>query len=150
VDDPDCLVCRQLRSDFPVPGGFLLAGDAVAAFHAPPLDDRPRPYLGHLLVCTRRHADGWEALTAEEAAAVGRAARALAAALRRVRDLERVYTATVGHRVAHFHLDLLPRYAGTPHAVPWYAVDAWQGGPHGGADETAVLSEELRTALEAR
>jgi hypothetical protein len=50
-----CIVCRELRGDIAVPGGFLLEDAAAAAFHYPPLEEvgNTRPYLGHLLVVTR-------------------------------------------------------------------------------------------------
>ncbi len=48
----ECLVCRELRGDVAVPGGFLLEDAATVAFHYPPLEEvgNSRPYLGHLLV----------------------------------------------------------------------------------------------------
>jgi diadenosine tetraphosphate (Ap4A) HIT family hydrolase len=68
----DCLVCRELGGDVAVPGGFLWQDEQAIAFHTPPLEelDHPRPYLGHLLVVTRRHVAPLGELTEEEGAAI--------------------------------------------------------------------------------
>lgn len=119
-----CLVCRQLRGAVEVPGGLVDAG-LVAIFHRPPSEET-LPYAGHLLVCPRRHAADFAALTSEEAAAVG---AAISVASRALKDLgaARVYVATVGHHVDHLHVHLLPRWPETPDEVPWHAVDDWNG-----------------------
>ena len=53
------LVCDELTGEVAVPGGLALPEHELAvAFHVPPLPDRRDPYLGHLLVVTRRHAPG--------------------------------------------------------------------------------------------
>ena len=44
----DCLVCRELSGDVPVPGGMLVDEEHALAFHVPPLPGRGDPYLGHL------------------------------------------------------------------------------------------------------
>jgi histidine triad (HIT) family protein len=117
---PACLVCRELRGDVTVPGGFLLEDASAAAFHYPPLEEEgnPRPYLGHLLVVTRRHVARFGELTADESATVGRMAARLARALTEAGGAEWVYSAVVGMAVPHFPLHLLPRYPGTPRDVP--------------------------------
>lgn len=133
-----------------VPGGFLWLDGAAAAFHVPPLDEigRPRPYLGHLLVVTRRHVARLGELTDNEGAAVGRAAARLARTLTEAGGAEWVYSAVIGTGVPHFHLHLLPRYPGTPPEVAWHQVAEWAGGPHGGAEEIAELVGRLRPRVE--
>jgi histidine triad (HIT) family protein len=59
----DCLVCRELSGDVPIPGGMLVDEQHALAFHAPPLPGRGDPYLGHLLVVTRRHVTGLAGLS---------------------------------------------------------------------------------------
>jgi histidine triad (HIT) family protein len=144
-----CLACRELRGEVPIPGGFLWQDESVVAYHTPPLEEagNPQPYLGHLLVVTRRHVARLGDLTDTESSAVGRAAARLARALTEDAEAEWVYSAVVGTRTLHFHLHLLPRYPGTPPDVPWHAVDEWDDGPHGGPDEIAGLVERLRASL---
>lgn len=145
-----CLVCRELRGDVTVPGGFLLEDASAAAFHYPPLEEEgnPRPYLGHLLVVTRRHVARFGELTADESATVGRMAARLARALTETGGAEWVYSAVIGTGTPHFHLHLLPSYPGTPRDVPWHSVDEWEGGRHGGAHEIAELVARLQTSLD--
>ena len=38
-----CLVCRELRGDVALPGGFLLEDAAAAVFHYPPLEEIGNP-----------------------------------------------------------------------------------------------------------
>ncbi|HEV2713060.1 MAG TPA: HIT family protein [Gaiellaceae bacterium] len=148
--DADCLVCRELRGEIDIPGGFLEEDRVVLAFHVPPLAVEvgdPSPYLGHLLIVTRRHAPRLGDLTDDEAAAVGRAAARLARALIDVGGAEWVYSAVIGTGTPHFHLHLVPRYPGTPPDVPWYAVDEWEGAPRADADEIAALGARLKASL---
>jgi histidine triad (HIT) family protein len=146
-----CLVCRELRGDVEVPHGFLLEDAAAAAFHYPPLEEvvgDSRPYLGHLLVVTRRHVARLGELTEDESATVGRMMARLARALTEAGGAEWVYSAVVGRAVPHFHLHLLPRYPGTPRDVQWHSVDEWEGPEHGGAHEIAELVARLQTTLD--
>ena len=146
----ECLVCRELRGDVAVPGGFLMEDATATAFHYPPLEEvgNSRPYLGHLLVVTRRHVARLGELTDDESATVGRMAAQLARALTEAGGAEWVYSAVVGNSVPHFHQHLLPRYPGTPRDVPWHSVDEWEGARHGGAHEIAELAHRLQTALD--
>src|SRR6266508_463381 len=147
--DSKCLVCRELGGDVAVPGGLLWQDEQAVAFHVPPVEEvgNARPYLGHLLVVTRRHVARLGDLTAEEAAAVGRATARLARALTETGGAEWVYSAVIGTGVPHFHLHLVPRYPGTPRAVPWHQVNQWEGARRGGAEEIAEFVERLRARI---
>jgi diadenosine tetraphosphate (Ap4A) HIT family hydrolase len=141
-----CLVCREVAGQIEVPGGLLWDDEQVIAFHRPPLEGNPRPYLGHCMVVTRRHVDHLGDLTEGEAESVARAARALAGALQ-AEGVERVHVAVIGLGANHFHQHLYPRYPGVPSDTPWMAVDDLPNAPHGTADEIASLVERLRTHL---
>jgi diadenosine tetraphosphate (Ap4A) HIT family hydrolase len=141
---PDCLVCRELAGDLPLPGGLLWDDGLAAAFHVPPLPDRGDPYLGHLLVVTRRHAAGLADLSDEEGASVGRLAARLSRALVLTGGATWVHAGVVGLHVPHFHLHLVPRYADTPEDVAWHEVDEWDGARHGTAEEISELAVRLR------
>ena len=142
----ECLVCRELAGEVDLPGGLLWDDGLVVAFHLPPLEANPRPYLGHCLVVPRRHVDHLADLTVEEAEAVGRASRGLAGALQ-AEGAERVHVAVIGLGVPHFHQHLYPRYPGVPAGTPWMEVDELPAAPHGGAAEVADLVERLRRHL---
>ena len=99
------------------------------------------------MVVPRRHAPGWADLTDGEAAATGVVITRLARALQGTIDLERVYTAVIGHRVSHLHVHVVPRYTGTPSELDWMESREWDGAPQGGAGEIGELVGRLRTAL---
>jgi histidine triad (HIT) family protein len=144
---PDCLVCSEISGRIAVPGGLLWEEEHAVAFHVPPLPSRGDPYLGHLLVVTRRHVAGLADLSDEEGAAVGRLAAMLARALVDAGASTWVHSGVAGTHAPHFHLHLLPRYPETPPEVAWHAVNEWDGARHGGAEEIAELTARLRTSL---
>ncbi|HZQ82105.1 MAG TPA: HIT family protein [Gaiellaceae bacterium] len=140
----DCLVCQEVAGEIELPGGLLWDDEHAIAFHLPPLERfSQQPYLGHLLVVTRRHVDHVGDLTEAEATSVAQATRTLAAALRR-EGVERVHVAVIGLGVPHFHQHLYPRYPGVPEGTPWMGVDELPDAPHGGSAEIAALVDRLR------
>jgi diadenosine tetraphosphate (Ap4A) HIT family hydrolase len=141
----DCLVCREVAGEVDLPGGLLWDDEHAIGFHLPP-EIVARPYLGQLLVVTRRHVDHLGDLTDDEVVSVARASRALAAALR-TEGVERVHVAVVGLGVPHFHQHLYPRYPGVPDGTPWMEVDDLPDAPHGGAAEIEELVGRLRRRL---
>jgi diadenosine tetraphosphate (Ap4A) HIT family hydrolase len=138
-----------VRGEVALPGGLLLDDELLVAFHAwPPAAGLERPVLlGHLLVMPRRHVAGWEDLEPDEAAAIGRALARLARAQREALDLEHVYTATIGHRLAHLHVHLIPRHRGTPAELGMWQLDEWADAPFAGEAEAAAIVERLRAHL---
>jgi histidine triad (HIT) family protein len=149
VSDTTCLLCREIAGDIALPGGPLVDDELVFAFHVPPLESDPTPYLGHLLVSPKRHIDHFGDLKPSEAARIGTVAARLGKALRQTGPVERVYAAVIGTHVPHFHLHLLPRYVGMPSEVRWYAVDEWEGAERGGPAEIATLTDRLTASMRA-
>jgi diadenosine tetraphosphate (Ap4A) HIT family hydrolase len=143
----DCLVCQEIAGEVPVPGGLVWEEELAVAFHVPPLPARGDPYLGHLLVVTRRHVAGLADLSEGEGAAIGRGAALLARALVAAAGATWVHSGVVGTSVPHFHLHLLPRYPETPPEVAWHAVDEWAGARHGAAEAVIDLTTRLRAGL---
>jgi diadenosine tetraphosphate (Ap4A) HIT family hydrolase len=140
------LVCREVAGEFELPGGLLWQDEKAIAFHVPPLERNPMPYLGHCMVVTRRHVDHLGDLTIDEAESIARASRSIASALQ-AEGAERVHVAVIGLRTDHFHQHLLPRYPGVPTGTPWQAVDELPDAPHGDAKEIAAFVERLRAHL---
>jgi ATP adenylyltransferase len=141
-----CLVCREVAGEFDLPGGLLWEDSEVVAFHLPPTDENPRPYIGHCMVVTRRHVDHLADLSPQEARSVADASQTVASALR-AEGVERVHVAVIGLGVDHFHQHLYPRYPGTPPGTPWMDFDALTDAPHGGAGEIAEFVARLRVHL---
>ncbi len=140
----DCIVCRKHRSEIPVPGGFIYEDDMLVASHAQLRDGEDKAYMGTLFIEPKRHADGIEDLTEEEAAAVGHLARRLSQALKTVTNAEHIYLFRFGHDVHHFHLWLVPRYPGTPREYWGTKVDEWPEAPFGTFDEIAAFVDKIR------
>jgi diadenosine tetraphosphate (Ap4A) HIT family hydrolase len=105
-----CLACDIARDAHPVPGGILLR-HAGFVLHA--LAD-PTPLPGWLVLTSERHARAWYDLPPAELAALGPLAARVMSAQRRVLGAEHVYAFAIGDLLPHFHLHLVPRFAGTP------------------------------------
>jgi histidine triad (HIT) family protein len=154
VPPPPCFVCAKHRGDLPVPGGFVWLDELVVATHrimTTPKGKTVRDvYLGHLVVEPRRHAAELAELTDAEACALGVASARLSRSLMSVLPAEHIYAAIVGDEVPHLHLNLLPRYVGTPREYWWDRVDEWPDAPRGDEHAVAKLVERLRVGLDRR
>jgi len=139
----DCLVCQENSGEVQVPGGLLHSDDWTVVFHAPPVRSSD-VYLGHLLITSMRHAPDYADLHVDEAASVGREIARWSRALKGI-GAERVYVAVVGHGVPHLHVNLLPRWPGTPDEIPWYSIDDWAGAYRVSFAEAGTLAARLRT-----
>jgi ATP adenylyltransferase len=141
-----CDLCRKHRGEGPLAAPEVWRDPYVVVSHLAPGADG-RVYLGYLFVESRRHAAYLDDLTDDEAAAVGRAARRAAAALRAVLDVEHIFSAIVGRGIPHFHQHVFPRYRGTPERYGWLASDEWPDAPRGDLAAVAALCERLRANL---
>lgn len=137
-----CFVCAEQAGEVEVPGGVLDDGP-VLTFHVPPPDGVNPVYAGHLLVTAQRHAPDFAALDASEAGEVGVAIAKYSHALKQL-GAQHVYVATIGHRVSHLHVHLLPRWPETPADVPWHQIDEWAGARRVAAAGIAQLMDHLR------
>ena len=135
LTEKDCFVCRKHRGEIRVPGGVIYEDELLYVSHSEIRQGQEKAYLGILFIEPKRHADGIEDLTDEEAAAVGRLARRLSRSLKSATDAEHIYLFRIGHHVDHFHLWVVPRYPGTPREYWGVRVDEWPGAPFGGPEE---------------
>ena len=108
-NDP-CLACGIAAGRIATPGGIILRNGGFTV-HA--LAD-PTPLAGWLVVTSDRHARALYDLDAAEAAALGRVTARVMRAQREALGAEHVYAFAIGDVLRHFHLHLVPRYAGTP------------------------------------
>lgn len=104
-----CTACELLEGAREVPGGILLREDGFA-LHA--LDPSPLP--GWLVLTSERHARAWYDLHESELRQLGPLAARVMAAQRAALGAEHAYAFAIGDLLLHFHLHLVPRYAGTP------------------------------------
>lgn len=137
-----CLICAEHAGTVDVPGGLLDDG-SVVTFHVPQLDE-DSVYAGHLLVTSKRHVADFAGLDPQESGAVGMAIGKYSRALKSL-GAARVYVATIGHRVEHLHVHLLPRWPETPADLPWHRVDEWDGARRLASSEVERMMAELRS-----
>jgi histidine triad (HIT) family protein len=115
--DPGCVVCKIVAGE--LPARFLYADETVVSF----LDIAPAT-PGHALVVPRVHRrDLWE-IEDDELAAVSVTARKVAGALREILTasgmwLHHVSGEAAGQDVFHYHLHVIPRYAGDTVQPGW-------------------------------
>jgi histidine triad (HIT) family protein len=133
--DPDCLFCKIVAGE--LPSQRVDEDEHTVAF----MDINPGNRV-HALVIPRRHAADLMAIEPDDLAATVRAAQRLA---RRAVpalgadgvNLINACGAAAGQTVFHFHIHVLPRYAGDPLRLPWVPAP-------GDPDEIAATAELLR------
>jgi histidine triad (HIT) family protein len=132
--DPDCLFCKIVAGD--IPATRVYEDERTIAF----MDINPGT-RGHLLVIPREHAADLLEIEAEDLEAVARSAQTMAA---RVKDrlgadgvnLLNSCGSQAWQTVFHFHVHVIPRYAGDPLQLPWHPTP-------GDRDEIAAAAAAL-------
>jgi putative nucleotidyltransferase with HDIG domain len=115
--DPECLFCRIVAGE--LPATVIHADERTVAF----MDIQPAT-RGHALVVPRTHARDLEAIGAADLAACAATAQRVAGwALARLGadgvNLLNSCRAPAWQTVFHFHVHVIPRYAGDPLRLPW-------------------------------
>jgi histidine triad (HIT) family protein len=115
--DPDCLFCRIIAGE--IPSTRVDEDERTVAF----MDINPAT-RGHVLVVPREHSRDLLDISDEDLVAVARMGRKIAQ-----RQTERLGADGVNllnscgkpawQTVFHFHLHVIPRYAGDPLRLPW-------------------------------
>lgn len=108
-----CYQCEDQATDGAVLGVQSVIAEDDDARAVLALDPR---VAGHTIVVWKRHAHDFTELTDEETASLFRFCRDIARAIRAaIEGVERVYQVTMcDGEVNHLHIQLIPRYAGTP------------------------------------
>jgi diadenosine tetraphosphate (Ap4A) HIT family hydrolase len=86
----------------------------------------PVPIAGWMMVATREHRSGLDALSPEEAAEVGPILAAIAESVRAVTGAERTYGITFNEAVRHLHLHVIPRHADDASTTSWALADRYR------------------------
>ncbi|HEV2774385.1 MAG TPA: HIT family protein [Solirubrobacteraceae bacterium] len=115
--DPDCLFCKIVAGE--IPATIIAEEERTIAF----MDINPAT-RGHALVIPRAHARDVHEIDTEDLKAVAATAQVVAGRL-----VERLGAAGVNllnsngtaawQTVFHFHMHVIPRYAGDPLRLPW-------------------------------
>jgi histidine triad (HIT) family protein len=133
--DPDCLFCKIVAGE--VPGTIVAEDERTVAF----MDINPAT-RGHALVVPRRHAVDLGEVDGEDLAAVAEAARRLAVRARERLGADGInlmnsWGSAAWQTVFHFHVHVIPRYAGDPLKLPWKPAA-------GDEDEIKAAADALR------
>ena len=135
MSDADCIFCRIVAGE--LPAQIVAEDERTVAF----MDINPGT-RGHLLVIPRRHARNLYDVPADDLAAVVQAAQQLALRARDRLGADGVNLISSAEPAAwqtvfHFHVHVIPRYAGDPLRLPWTPAPA-------DPDELAKVAAELR------
>ena len=118
MSDPDCLFCKIVAGD--IPSTRVYEDERTIAF----MDINPGT-RGHLLVIPREHATDLLVIDPEDLAACARTAQIMAARASDRLEADGVNLlnscgAQAWQTIFHFHLHVIPRYAGDPLQLPWH------------------------------
>ena len=132
--DPDCLFCKIAAGE--IPATRVREDEHTIAF----MDINPAT-RGHVLVIPREHATDLFEVGREDLAACVAAAQELATRLREKLGADGVNLLNSCGRTAwqtffHFHVHVIPRYAGDPLRLPWTPAP-------GDRDEIAAAADAL-------
>lgn len=132
--DPDCIFCKIIAGR--IPSWKVYEDDRVFSF----LDIGPLS-RGHTLIIPKNHAVTLDDLDDDDAAALGRAARRIGAAVAEATgctgwNVLQNNGATAGQVVMHVHVHIIPRAEGDSLGFRW---------PAGNLDEAAA--KELQSLL---
>jgi histidine triad (HIT) family protein len=137
MSDPDCIFCKILVGE--IPARIVDEDERTIAF----MDIAPAT-RGHALVIPRAHAADLLSVGAEDLGAVALAAQRLAALARDRLGADGVNLinscgAAAWQTVFHFHVHVIPRYAGDPLKLPWVPAP-------GDSEQLDAVAQELRHA----
>jgi len=144
VHDESCVACQIVRGSRPTPGGILLRQGGLV-LHA--LAD-PSPLRGWIVLTSEAHARAWADLDPGTLAALGPLAARVMAAQRAALAAEHVYAFAIGDVVKHFHLHLVPRFAGTPERLR--GRRCFEGRPEDALPEAEVAAAARAVAAALR
>ena len=115
--DPDCLFCKIIAGE--IPSTRVYEDERTIAF----MDINPAT-RGHLLVVPREHTRDLLTIEPKDLSAVAKAAKRLALRMRDNLECDGINllnsaNAAAWQTVFHFHMHVIPRYAGDPLRLPW-------------------------------
>ena len=136
----DCIFCKIVKGE--IPSFKVYEDDKVYAFG----DINPAS-KGHTLVIPKNHAENLFEISEEDLAALHKAAKKIAGAIKTSLSAEGIATLqlngpAVGQEVMHYHLHLVPRLPGEP-ALP---MSHWELKP-GNMEEIGQVMEKIAAGV---
>jgi len=132
--DPDCLFCKIVAGE--IPATVVAQDERTVTF----MDINPAT-RGHVLVIPREHARDVHEIDPEDLKAVAASAQRIAARAVQALGADGVNLLqssgpAAWQTVFHFHMHVIPRYAGDPLRLPWVPAP-------GDMDDIAAAGAEL-------
>lgn len=134
----DCVFCK-IR-DGAIPGVKVFENDRTLAFmDINPVND------GHLLVIPKRHSANIFEIPEDDLAAVALTAKRMAVAVNKALEPEGLNLLesngrAAGQTVAHFHMHVIPRWAGDRKGLSWVMVG-------GDVDQIKQIADRIKAEL---
>jgi histidine triad (HIT) family protein len=135
----DCMICDKHKDLASATGGALFEKNGVTASHFPIIDNQPA-IRGHILIEPTRHVVEASDLTEDEAMATGLLIRNSIALLKSKLGAEHAYVFRINDKVPHFHVHVVPRFAGTPTEFWGHKITEWNGAAKLGLEEIKALT----------
>ncbi|HLM86439.1 MAG TPA: HIT family protein [Solirubrobacteraceae bacterium] len=134
MNDPDCIFCKILAGE--LPARIVDEDERTIAF----MDIAPAT-AGHALVIPRAHSADLLSVDREDLSAVALACQRLAARVKERLGADGVNLINscgqaAWQTVFHFHMHVIPRYAGDPLQLPWVPAA-------GDQEQIAAVAQEL-------
>jgi histidine triad (HIT) family protein len=137
MEDPDCIFCKIIAGE--LPARIIDSDERTISF----MDINPAT-PGHALVIPRRHTRDLLSIGPDDLQAVATSAQRLAALIQQRLGADGVNLINSCGRAAwqtvfHFHIHVIPRYAGDPLKLPWTPAA-------GDPEQIAALAQRLKSA----
>ena len=102
----------------------------------------PVPLAGWMMLASRAHRSGLDAMDADEQREVGQVLAVVAAAVRAETGCERTYSITFNEAVKHLHLHVVPRHAADDSTTSWALADRYRATARKERDPAAASDAE--------
>ncbi len=86
----------------------------------------PVPLSGWMMIATREHRSGLDAMDEYEQRELGTVVAAVARAVREETGCERTYTISFNEAVRHLHIHIIPRHEGDSSTTSWALADRYR------------------------
>ncbi len=138
-----CRICEKHENNIDV----VYENDLISISHYIRQPEGDKNYLGYYMIESIRHFTGMENMSDTEIEMVGKALKYLSKAMKKVLEVEKVYSFVIGEGVDHFHVHVVGRYKNAPRDYWGPSVDDWPDAPRGDIDKIREINREIQKEL---
>ncbi|HEV8193575.1 MAG TPA: hypothetical protein VGP82_19120 [Ktedonobacterales bacterium] len=140
-----CVFCASAHLRAQDPARVVFEDDRFYVVH--PAEAGEPAYVGSLIAVTKRHAQSFADLDAEEARAFGLLLMRVSRALKAATGAGHAYSYYFGEGYRHLHAFVVARYDDMPAEYVRLDVERWPEAPRGDAAQVAALCARIRAEL---